>query len=164
MCPENDHPDSARDLSAAEASATRESEGAGEVWPGVGMECLEGPGGQGTVSVGLGMIWVPRVWERRREELQERDEDMLRVAHQDPGCCCCLDQTKLASGRHCLAHLFSKCFCTSQLHPPGCPAEPRGLVASAQLPLRGSLFAGREKAGGCPSCSGCCLQRCFCCF
>lgn len=36
MCPENDHPDGARDLSA-EASTTRESEGAGEVWPGVGI-------------------------------------------------------------------------------------------------------------------------------
>lgn len=157
-CPENYHPDSAHDLSA-EASATRESEGAGEVWSGVGLEHLEGPARQGTVSVGLGMIRVPQVWEWRREKLQERDEDMRRVTHQDPGCCCCfLDQTKLASGRHCLAHLFSKCFCTSQLHPPRCPAEPRGLVASAQPPLR-------QGAGWCcPSCSGCCLQRCFCCF
>lgn len=109
----------------------------------MGLEHLEELVRQGTVSVGLGMIPVPPVWERRRE-LQERDEDMLRVAHQDQGCCCFLDQTKLASGRHCLAHLFSKCFCTSQLHPPDCPAEPRGLVASAWLPLRESFCRQRE--------------------
>lgn len=62
---------------------------------------------------------------------------MLRVAHQDPGCCCFLDQTKLASGRHCLAHLFSKCFCTSQLHPPGCPAEPSRASCLCPAPPEG---------------------------
>lgn len=140
--PEDYHPNSAHDLSA-EASATRESEGAVEVKPGVGLGHLEGPGRQGTVGIGLGMIGVPRVWERRREKLQEGDEEVLRVARQDPGCCCFSDQTKLASGRRCLAHLFGKCFCTSQLHPLGCPAEPKRLVACAQLPLRGIFFCGQ---------------------
>lgn len=59
------------------------------------------------------------------------------MAHQDPGCCCFLDQTKLASGRHCLAHLFSKCFCTSQLHPPGCPAEPSRASCLCPAPPEG---------------------------
>lgn len=142
-----------------------ESERAVEVEPGVGLEHLEGPVRQGTVNIGLGMIGVPRIWETRREKLQEGDEDVLRVAHQDPGCCCFSDQIKLASGRHRLAHLFGKRFCTSQLHPPGCPAEPRGLSCLCPAPPEGNLFfAGREKAGGCPSCSDCCLQKCFCCF
>jgi hypothetical protein len=35
------------------ASATRESEGAGEVGPGVGLEHLEGLARQGTASIGL---------------------------------------------------------------------------------------------------------------
>lgn len=35
--------------------------GAGEVRPGVGLEHLEGPVRQGTVSIGLGMIRVSQV-------------------------------------------------------------------------------------------------------
>lgn len=64
------------------------------------------------------------------------------MAHQGQRCCCFLDHSRLASGRHSLAPLFCSLY---QPAPPSCcPAEPRGLVASAQL-HSGNLFCRQGK-------------------